>query len=265
MAGRLITVKREVNTEKMGSIMYYSGLYKTIRDLEEKKFYDIALLFLEGKGYPNLAIVDGKGDGGRDVTSSWDHIRIQLSVRKDWENKINYEAGLAIDKGAKHFIYVTNRRINEHERDQFLQQKFKFKGKVEITIYDLASVATALSLPGIIDSVNQTLGRPISGSFEATPKEIAISNTLLFSNEAKELRDEIIENSICAHIFSDEGILEAVVIEKVSSDLGNVALNVQIAKTINSLRSKGRITDKSGSLYLSQEVKDRLRLSRDDF
>ncbi len=38
--------------------MYFSGLYKTIRDLEEKKFYDIALLFLSSKGYPDLVIVD---------------------------------------------------------------------------------------------------------------------------------------------------------------------------------------------------------------
>lgn len=48
--------------------MYFSGLHRAIKDLEEKKFYDIALLFLAAKGYQGLAIVDGAGDGGRDVT-----------------------------------------------------------------------------------------------------------------------------------------------------------------------------------------------------
>ncbi len=125
--------------------MYYSGLNKVIRDLEEKKFYDIALLFLSAKGYPDLVIVDGTGDGGRDVASKWEHIRIQLSVRRDWDKKINNEAKLALDKGAKHFIYVTNRRIKDHERDQFLQNGFQYKDRVEITIYDLAAISTSLN------------------------------------------------------------------------------------------------------------------------
>ncbi|WP_142669585.1 hypothetical protein [Klebsiella pneumoniae] len=166
--------------------MYFSGLYKTLRGLEEKKFYDIALLFLSIKGYPDLEIIDGKGDGGRDVRSSWNHIRIQLSVRKDWEQKINHEASLAASANRNHFIYVTNRRINDHERDKFLQEEFKYKGKIEVTIFDLASISTSLSLPGSIDSVNTILGLPITGKIEATPKEIALSNTLLFSSEAKE-------------------------------------------------------------------------------
>ena len=245
--------------------MYYSGLFKTIKDLEEKKFYDIALLFLTAKGYPNLVIVDGTGDGGRDVTSSWSHIRIQLSVRKDWENKINHEAKLTLDKGAKHFIYVTNRRIYDHEKDLFIQNSFKCKGQVQIDIYDLAAISTSLALPGVIDSVNQILGRPITGEIEATPKEIAISNILLFSTEARELRDEVLENCICAHIFANEGISESVLSERVLRDLGNLALNVQVVKAINRLKSKGSIKDRNSGFQLSADVKARITLSRDDF
>ncbi|HFN0418126.1 TPA: hypothetical protein ACHBU1_005100, partial [Klebsiella pneumoniae] len=221
--------------------MYFSGLYKTLRGLEEKKFYDIALLFLSIKGYPDLEIIDGKGDGGRDVRSSWNHIRIQLSVRKDWEQKINHEASLAASANRNHFIYVTNRRINDHERDKFLQEEFKYKGKIEVTIFDLASISTSLSLPGSIDSVNTILGLPITGKIEATPKEIALSNTLLFSSEAKELKDEIIENCILAHIFSDDGVSESSLIEKTLNDLGNKSLSVQVVKSINRLKSKGKI------------------------
>ncbi len=155
--------------------MYYSGLNKVIRDLEEKKFYDIALLFLSAKGYPDLVIVDGTGDGGRDVASKWEHIRIQLSVRRDWDKKINNEAKLALDKGAKHFIYVTNRRIKDHERDQFLQNGFQYKDRVEITIYDLAAISTSLSLPGISNSVNQTLGLPITGKSKQHQRKLRLA------------------------------------------------------------------------------------------
>ncbi|MFV6088077.1 hypothetical protein ACNPC3_22960 [Klebsiella pneumoniae] len=245
--------------------MYFSGLYKTLRGLEEKKFYDIALLFLSIKGYPDLEIIDGKGDGGRDVRSSWNHIRIQLSVRKDWEQKINHEASLAASANRNHFIYVTNRRINDHERDKFLQEEFKYKGKIEVTIFDLASISTSLSLPGSIDSVNTILGLPITGKIEATPKEIALSNTLLFSSEAKELKDEIIENCILAHIFSDDGVSESSLIEKTLNDLGNKSLSVQVVKSINRLKSKGKIRIIEGAFTLSSEVRGELKLSRDDF
>ncbi|AUO65393.1 TPA: hypothetical protein JAN03_01395 [Citrobacter freundii] len=245
--------------------MYYSGLYKTLRDLEEKKFYDIALLFLTIKGYPNLEIIDGTGDGGRDVRSSWDHIRIQLSVRKDWEKKINHEALLTSSTNSKHFIYVTNRRIKDHERDKFLQEEFKYKGQIEITIFDIASISTSLALPGSINSVNTILGLPITGKIEATPKEIAISNTLLFSHEARELKDEIIENCIFANIFSEEGISESLLSERISNDLGNKALNVQVVKAISRLQSKGNIRHFEGGFTLSPEVSGRLKLSRDDF
>ena len=243
--------------------MYFSGLYKTLRDLEEKKFYDIALLFLSIKGYPNLEIIDGKGDGGRDVSSSWNHIRIQLSV-KDWEKKINHEASLAVSANSNHSIYVTNRRINIM-RDKFLQEEFKHKGKIEVTIFDIASISTSLSLPGSIDSVNTILGLPITGKIEASPKEIAISNTLLFSSEAKELKDEIIENCILANIFSDDSVSESSLIERTLNDLGSQSLSFQIVKSINRLKSKGKIKIIEGAFTLSSEVRGKLKLSRDDF
>jgi hypothetical protein len=49
-------------------------------------------MYLTALGYQNLNVVDGTGDGGRDVICSRDDLRIQLTVRKDWEKKINEEA-----------------------------------------------------------------------------------------------------------------------------------------------------------------------------
>ena len=72
--------------------MYFPALKTSIQNLEENKFYNIALMYLEQLGYKDLRIVDGPGDGGRDVLCSREDLRIQLSVRKDWQNKINEEA-----------------------------------------------------------------------------------------------------------------------------------------------------------------------------
>ena len=48
--------------------MIVPTLKRAIQAREEKGFYDIALLFLSAHGYKDLSVVDGPGDGGRDVT-----------------------------------------------------------------------------------------------------------------------------------------------------------------------------------------------------
>ena len=92
--------------------MYFSALRKLIGSAEEVRFYDVAILYLGAQRYRDLSIVDGSGDGGRDVTCSRSDLRIQLSVRRDWENKINEEAAKTAAAGVKHLIYVTNRAIS---------------------------------------------------------------------------------------------------------------------------------------------------------
>lgn len=68
--------------------MYLPALKNAIQNLEEKRFYDIALMYLSVLGYKELSMVDGAGDGGRDVICSRNDLRIQLSVRKDWQKKL---------------------------------------------------------------------------------------------------------------------------------------------------------------------------------
>ncbi len=69
--------------------LYLPAIKTAIQNLEEKHFYGVALMYLEQLGYKELSVVDGAGDGGRDVMCSRDDLRIQLSVRKDWDKKIN--------------------------------------------------------------------------------------------------------------------------------------------------------------------------------
>lgn len=44
--------------------MYYAGLKKLLASLDEKAFYDVALVFLRAIGYGDATIIDGTGDGG---------------------------------------------------------------------------------------------------------------------------------------------------------------------------------------------------------
>lgn len=109
--------------------MYFSALRRLISSVEEKMFYDVALIFLESQGYRSLSVVDGAGDGGRDVICSRADLRIQLSVRKDWQNKINAEAATTFKAGKRHFVYVTNRPISPDDTADFLTNKASLQAK----------------------------------------------------------------------------------------------------------------------------------------
>lgn len=245
--------------------MYFSGLLKTIRDLEEKKFYDIALLFLSAKGYQDLSIVDGPGDGGRDVICSWAHLRIQLSVQKSWEAKINKEAGATRAAGKQHFIYVTNRRVSDSDREKFIQEQYKCRGQVELTIFDLAQLVTSLSLPGVINTTYERLGMASGGRLSATPQEVALSSMLLFSNEARELRDNILENAIKAQVLELPGVSESELVHAVSKQLGGLNLGSQVTKALHRVQALGEITAGENDLRLSNKAEKQVAAAKDDF
>lgn len=244
--------------------MYFSGLHRAIKDLEEKKFYDIALLFLSAKGYQGLSIIDGPGDGGRDVTCSWEHVRIQLSVQKNWEAKINKEAAATKQAGRKHFIYVTNRRIRDTEREAFFQSNYKEAGVIELTVFDLDGIATTLSLPGRIEATYERLGFVVNKKLTASTKEIALSNTLLFSKEAKELRDNALEARLKSLIFASPGSNESTLIEAVVQDYGtNVTGPAHTA--LQRLQASGEVLSQSSALFLSAASSAEIEASKQDF
>ena len=245
--------------------MYFSGLYKSIRELEEKKFYDIALLFLSAKGYRELSIVDGTGDGGRDVICSWSHLRIQLSVQKTWEVKINKEAAATKAAGKQHLIYITNRRIRDNEREKFIQSDYKHRGEVELTIFDLDSIATSLALPGVINATYERLGVTTGQRLTATPHEVAISNTLLFSSEARDLRDNLLESGIKAQLLESPGLSKSQLVHVVANDLGGLMLGSQVTKALHRLQATGQVSTGAENLELSDGAKAEVDAAKRDF
>ena len=230
--------------------MYFSALRTAIQHLDEKRFYDVALLYLAQRGYQDLSIVDGAGDGGRDVVCSRDDLRIQLSVRKDWETKINDEALKTRQAGNRHLIFVTNRSIGPDAEQQFLDTGYKHKGHVELTIIDLRRISTALARPGVIRRSYEMLGIAVPPELHADAKDIAISTVLLFSQQAQELRDEVVGAHLRAQILRHPGILEATLIQQVTAAIPGENIDRAARSALSRFLTAGRVRKEANGFQL---------------
>lgn len=245
--------------------MYLPALKTAIQHLEEKRFYDVALMYLRVLGYQELSMVDGTGDGGRDVTCSRTDLRIQLSVRKDWEKKINDEAGVTANAGHHHFMYITNRMISPQAEQYFLQHTYKHKGNVDVSIHDLKRISTALAQPGVIGRAYEMLGMAVPSTLAATPKDIALSTVLLFSQEAKELRDAVIEANLRAQLLKNVGISESALLQKVVKVVPGVNVDRAAKAALSRLRATGSIIGGNTNLSLSAAEYETMSAAETEF
>lgn len=245
--------------------MIVPTLKRVIQAQEEKGFYDIALLFLSAHGYKDLSVVDGTGDGGRDVTCSLKDLRIQLSIRKDWLTKVNYESRLTKSVGKSHFIYITNRPISPAEQMEFQTRRHVNRGDVIVTIYDLNSISTTLSQSGVIHRAYELLGMHVDGRLQATTKEIALSTLLLFSPEAKELRVNIVEANITAWMLKNGPASEDRAISAAALLLPYPAVVDDMKRSIGRLRADGRIVEVNGQLSLSAQELEKAKAAEEEY
>lgn len=238
---------------------------RAIQALEEKGFYDIAVLFLTALGYKGLSVVDGTGDGGRDVTCSIPDLRIQLSVRKDWIKKVNDESTLTKSASKSHFIYVTNRQISPAEETEFKTTKHVNRGDVVVTIYDLNAISTTLAQSGVIHQAYQLLGMRVDGRLQATAKEVALSTLMLFSPEAKELRVNIVEANITAWMLKNAPASESRAISAVALQLPYPAVVDDIKRSVGRMRADGRITGANDQLSLSTQEAEKAKAAEEEY
>lgn len=245
--------------------MYFSGLRKLIGSVEETKFYDVAILYLNAQRYRDLSIVDGAGDGGRDVTCSRSDLRIQLSVRRDWETKINEEAATTKALGLTHLIYVTNKSISPKSEAAFRAAKYRYGGDVDVSIHDLNRISTNLARPGRIKRAYEMMGASISPTMHATTSEIAISSVLLFGQEASELREEIVDANVRAWLLHHPGSPEDVMVDEVVRALPGANPVKAVMSAVSRLRTSGHITGSKTSASLSDDEAQRMRSAEDEF
>lgn len=231
--------------------MYFSALRTAIQNLDEKRFYDVALMYLDQRGYQDLSIVDGTGDGGRDVVCSRGDLRIQLSVRKDWEKKTNEEASKTLQAGKRHLIFVTNRPIRPDAEQEFLDTGYKLKGCVDLEMIDLRRISTALARPGVIRRSYEMLGIAVPPELHAEPKDIAISSVLLFSQHAQELRDEIVGAHVRAQLLGQPDIPESVLIQRVATAIPGENIDRAARSTLSRFLMAGRVRKVADGFRLS--------------
>jgi hypothetical protein len=245
--------------------MYFPALKNAIQHLEEKKFYDAALMYLGQLGYRELSVVDGSGDGGRDVTCSRDDLRIQLSVRRDWERKINKEAATSRRKGKRHLIYVTNRIISPDAEQEFRSTSYAQKGEVDLTIADLNRIATSLARPGVIGRTYEMLGMSVPVELSADPKDVAISTVLLFSPEARELRDEVIEANLRAQLLRSPDLPEDELVQRVANKIPGTNVARAATSALSRLRAVGRVQGGPSGVRLSGSEYEVMRAGEIEF
>ena len=245
--------------------MYFSGLRKLIGSVEEKLFYDISILYLSAQRYRELSVVDGTGDGGRDVVCSRKDLRIQLSVRKDWENKINEEAANTVTSGKSHLLYVTNKVISPRAEEAFLASKYKFAGRVEVTIHDLNRITTALSRPGRIKRAYEMLGATVAPTMHATTAEVAVSSLLLFGQEASDLREQIVDANVRAWLLKHPNSHEDMLIDEVTLSLPGASPVKAVMSAVSRLRVSGHIVGQKDKVSLSEDEFTRMQTAEDEF
>ena len=171
-----------------------------LKGIDYHTFYNIAAYFLHIEGYKDISIVDGANDKGTDVTTSSTNAQIQLSVNKKWQDKINSELDKAKKYNKSTLLYITNQRISDEDISKFKLTQ-KYNNEITLIIHDLDRVSTKLSLPMYLKRSYELLGIEIPISIEATQEDIAISNILLLSNEAGDLRENIIETRILTYLY----------------------------------------------------------------
>ena len=245
--------------------MYFAALKRAIQALEEKRFYDIVLMYLSACGYKELSIVDGTGDGGRDVICSRKDLRIQLSVRKDWEVKVNHESDLTKVAGKHHFVYVTNRKISEVEEQRFLTTKHKNSGDVDIVFHDLNRISTTLAQPGIIEKAYAALGMSVDTRLRAKEKDIAISTVMLFSKEAQDFRANIIDSNVRAWLLKNGPASQEQIVAAVGTLLPYPNVEHDISRTIGRMRATGRILDNANAIILAESEAAIAKAAEEEF
>lgn len=124
---------------------------------------------------------------------------------------------------------------------------------------------TSLSAPGMMKAAYEKLGYLVQGKVTATPKEIAISNLLLFSNEAKDLRQDIIESNLRAYIFKNPSKTANAVVGAVSLQLPGIDSEHDTKTSLSRLTSKGEIISNNNIVSLSPTINKTMAAAEEDY
>lgn len=242
----------------------YSFLARAIKNCGQDTFYDIALLYLQAIGYKNPYITDGRNDGGTDIKS--DNRRstsVQLSIQKNWKSKINEDAEKIRrnQPNIEHMLYLTNRDISETDISNFMMKEFINKESISLDITDVKKIASILSNSNYVNRVYDLLNLKKQPNVSSSLEDIAISSFLLFSNETREFKKELVSTFIKSSIFINKNnctlddIVEYLDSKRLFDDSNF------IKSRINHLKIKKEIIEDNGYLSLNEDEYEKIRIN----
>lgn len=242
--------------------MSYSSLVKCIRAATVSQFYDVCIVFLSARGFKDLKVVDGPGDGGRDVTCSQKDLCIQLSTQNRWQSKVRSEVLRAKQKNISNLVFISSQIISPSAEESFRQDCQIDLDGFFLSIFDCNSIATSLSHPRNFDRACAALGIELkSRVLPFDFRESAISHFRLFGAESNDLRAGLLESAIKFEIYRSGDLSQDDLISRISKMVFIKSDIVAIRSAVSRLRSASEIFGPETSIKISERVKSQLHVA----
>mgnify|MGYP000651326613 CR=1 FL=1 len=207
--------------------MRLDSLVRLIGSSDFMSFRQIAIEYLQLRGFVQAELRDGWNDGGTDFSvhqlpPNPTPIAIQVSVEKRWKSKLKEDALKAKNKlGLENLMLISSRRISETDF-HIISDEIWRSYSVRVSRADNQSIASIfysnektgqiLEILGIRPQVPKNLASQISFSKRAE----AIYSCLFFGLDSRDFRNEIFEStiiSVCSRagaLISRESLLKEV-------------------------------------------------------
>lgn len=257
--------------------MPLDSLTRLVASADFSIFRDVAFEYLRLRGFKEIALRDGWGDGGSDFgvagsSRAGGALGIQVTVqRRDWEHKLKADALKANEAfDTRAFLYVTSRRlppvliasIQDDLRDNHgISLQTADSQSIASTFYEHASTTRLLKLFGIEGSRSQ--GR--REGFGSPLRLDAAYAFAFFGESSVSFKDEVIEHAVLAALTSPQatdGSRASVV--RASLELLNLEQSQArlVESGVDRMLQRGRLGLVAGTLEPSAELADAVVAAR---
>jgi len=245
--------------------MNIDALAKLVSSADLTAFRTIVNQFLPMIGMNGADYCDGPYDGGKDFRliqpSGNAKIAIQISVEKEWANKIRRDAEkVKHNFSVDHLIFISSQRIPERSFETTQEDILQEVG-VSVSRYDCQTIASRFIRNDSVEVIYAALGIDFKGlsdqNFEKylDKKTEAVTSLLIFDEHSKDLREGLYE----AIIKSALSTANAKVVRKelINTVIAENDINPDLRAFINSridrLIQRGEIKSSENFLSLSSE------------
>ncbi|OAV70593.1 hypothetical protein Barb6_01693 [Bacteroidales bacterium Barb6] len=211
--------------------------------------------------------VDGKGDGGTDFIAIDDNAQrtlaaYQITTQKtDIANKAYKDAKKAIDRlGVNRYFFLASYILNEIDARK-IENQISSDLSIQSTCLSANSIAGLLLSENLLNKFLEETNYPLPEDYTFNKidyREQALHSYTLLSNDAKDMKDGIYDDTVLLIVSENGGIQDCEILEKVKSLLGlNEVKDDVLKRRIGALFGKEKIKrDFNGNIILSDKSKN---------